>query len=336
MYNTICNMMDRFSKKHSSNIRKAIIGLADSDFEYDSESEDSKPDNHEKYIKCECGGNFQLFNDIVICDTCNRTSDYSIDDINKITDTKISLIYGATAEQRKQVRKDLEIRNKNAIQMGIMPLSDKVINGVVDFFSDLKKWRSETRNKKRCQYLGSCIWFVCIQEGQWRTQKDIQAFCGLSDRNLTTTIGEIIMEMNLGKIKYAINLDSRESYCTSICLKEKIDERCIPMICDDVKYISDIITEHMLISSNSNSKILGSIFCGIRLHGFNINLKKICISNKINPETVINVINSISENMYLFHILNERCLEVNKMLTAKLNKSPNKLMVIKAVALYGR
>ena len=218
----------------------------------------------------------------------------------------------------------------------MIPLSDKVINGVVDLFAQLKKCRSETRNKKRCQYVGSCIWFVSIYEGQWRTQKDIQAFCGLSDRNLTTTIGEIIMEINLGKIKFAVNLDSRDSYCTSICIKEKIEEKYIPLISDDVKYISNTITENMLISSNSNSKILGSIFCAIRIHGFNIDLKKICIINKINPETVINVINAISENMYLFHLLNERCIEVNKNLTSKLNRNPSKMMVIKSVALLGR
>ena len=47
------------------------------------------------------GGNFQLKEDIVVCDNCNRTSDYSMEDIFKIADSNVTVVCGATLEQRK-------------------------------------------------------------------------------------------------------------------------------------------------------------------------------------------------------------------------------------------
>ena len=204
--------------------------------------------------------------------------------------------------------------NKIAEQVGVLPLPEEVIHSTVDLFAQLKNCRPETRNKKRRQLQGSCIYLRCIAHGLMRTRKDIQLLCGLTDRNLTTTIGEIEMEINKGKILFNNTYDIRDSNTNSICLKLNIPESNIPVIMEDVRYLLDILTENMLVSSNFDSKILGAIFVAISINGYNVNLEYICNLSAINADTVSNIINICTDNMELFTKFSDRCEEIEQRL----------------------
>ena len=229
-------------------------------------SDNDSPPLHTDYnaiTKCgKCGARFEIFDTRLICenDECRMISEQSYDDVLKFSDA-IPIIKGITVEQRRQIYKELEARNKNASLINILPLPKEIIDSTVDLFAQLKNCRPETRNKKRCQYLGSCIYLRCIAHGLMRTKKDIQFLCGLVDRNLTTTIGEIQMEMNLGSIKITSTYDIRDSNTNSICVKINIPDSEIEHIILDVRYILDILATYMLISSNFDSKIIRSYIC---------------------------------------------------------------------------
>ena len=286
--------------------------FADSDNELDNEN--IEPVSYESIMTCSrCGGTFQTIDEMMICNNekCRMISDQSTEDItilkNSIPTTKTISI-----EQRNQIYKELKIMNKIADQIGVLPLPDEIIHSTVDLFAQLKNCRPETRNKKRRQLQGSCIYLRCIAHGLMRTRKDIQRLCGLTDRNLTTTIGEIEMEINKGNIILNGVYDIRASNTNSICIKLKIPESIIPNIIEDVKYIHDILSENMLISSNFDSKILAAIFISISYYGYEVNLKYICKISAINSETVYNIINICTDNMELFTRFSDRCEDIEK------------------------
>lgn len=284
--------------------------FADSDDDLDDRC--FNPISFESIMTCgRCGGIFQTIDDMMVCnnENCRLISDKSSEDIIILKDS-LPTTKTISSEQRHQIYKELKIMNKIADQTGVLPLPDEVIHSTVDLFAQLKKCRPETRNKKRRQLQGSCIYLRCIAHGLMRTRKDIQRLCGLTDRNLTTTIGEIEMEINRGNIILNGTYDIRASNTNSICIKLKIAENIIPSIIEDVKYILDIFSDHMLISSNFDSKILSAIFISVSYHGYEINLKYICKISAINSETVINIVNICTDNMVLFTRFSDKCAEI--------------------------
>lgn len=262
-----------------------------------------------------CGGNYQPIDNLLICDNsdCRMISEHNYDDIVMLSNT-MSTIKGISIEQRKQIYKELELMNKIADQVGVLPLPKEIIDSTVELFAQLKNCRPETRNKKRRQLEGSCIYLSCIAHGLMRTKKDVQLLCGLTDRNLTTTISEIEMEINKGNIKMDFNYDIRDSNTNSICLKIGIPPKYISQISDDVRYILDIIANNMLASSNFDSKILGAIFIAIRVNGFKVNLKQICNLSVINPDTVANIVSICTDRMELFERFTQRCEQIEEQL----------------------
>lgn len=284
----------------------------------DSDDEDTlniDPISCESIMTCSCGGTFQNIDDVIICSNehCRKISNSSNEDMTIVKDL-IPTTKSISVEQRHQIYKELKLMNKMAEQIDVLPLPDEIINGSVELFGQLKNVRPETRNKKRRQLQGSCIYLICIAYGLMRTKKDIQKLCGLTDRNLTTTIGEIEIEMNKGNITLPSNWDVRESTVNSICIKLQIPEKSIPSITDDVKYVLNIISDNILVSSNFDSKILGAIFIVISYHGYDIDLKYICKISIINSETVFNVINTCTDNMFLFKRFSDRCEEIESIL----------------------
>ena len=316
------NNHTRASALSESELLQLRQDFGDSDLEDSEEIPLEHNIDYKKIMTCgRCGGNFQLSEDLLICDNidCRMISERNYEDILNIANTHL-VVKGISIEQRKQVYKELEIKNKTSDQVGVLPLPREVIDSTVDLFAQLKNCRPETRNKKRCQYLGSCIYLRCIAHGLMRSKRDIQLLCGLTDRNLTTTIGEIEMEINKGNIIVDSNYDIRDSNTNSICVKLKIPDSMISSICSDVNYILDVLASKMLVSSNFDAKILGAIFSAIRLRGFAIDLKYICNLSAINPETVRNVINIITDNMILFTRFADRFDEIDKRLSSKYNR----------------
>ena len=273
--------------------------------------------NYNSILVCsKCGGNYQPIDNLLICDNsdCRMISEHNYDDIVMISNT-MSTIKGISIEQRKQIYKELELMNKIADQVGVLPLPREIIDSTVELFAQLKNCRPETRNKKRRQLEGSCIYLTCIAHGLMRTKKDVQLLCGLTDRNLTTTISEIEMEINKGNIKMEFNYDIRDSNTNSICLKIGIPPEFIPQIIDDVRYVLDIIADNMLVSSNFDSKILGAVFIAIRVNGFRVNLKQICNLSIINPDTVAGIVNICTDRMELFERFTIRCEQIEEQLS---------------------
>lgn len=302
--------------ENSVTLNKSDILRIEREFYDSSDSEDEPPIvpiNYASVMICsKCGGSYHSVNNLLICDNsdCRMISDHNYEDIVMISNT-IPTTKGAFSDP-KQFYKELEMMNKIAEQEGVLPLPQEIIDTTVDLFSQMKNHRPETRNKKRKQMTGSCIYLACIAHGLMRTRKDIQRLCQLTDRNLTTTISEIEMEINKGNIVLNKDYDIRDSTTNSICIKIGIPNSAIPQIKDDVRYIIEIISDHMLVSSNFESKILGAVFIGVRVNGFEINLKHICAISVINPNTVNKVVNICTDNMELFTRFTERCEKIEQ------------------------
>ena len=309
-------MMNSYSSNtntlSTTDLLKFKNAFLDSD---DEDNVDIDPISYESIMTCSCGGTFQNIDDVIMCSNehCRKISSNSNEDLTMIKEL-IPTTKSISVEQRHQIYRELKLMNKMAEQVDVLPLTDEVINGSVELFGQLKNVRPETRNKKRKQLQGSCIYLICVSYGLMRTKKDIQKLCGLTDRNLTTTIGEIEIEINKGNITLPSNWDIRESTTNSICIKLQIPETVIPSIIDDVKYVLEIISDNILVSSNFDSKILGAIFIVISYYGYDINLKYICKVSIINSETVFNVISTCTDNMFLFKRFSDRCEEIELIL----------------------
>ena len=104
---------------------------SDSDVDVYSEfndTDDEKPIefkksyDHRNIMICpNCGGNFQINETKLECESCHMTSDISIDDIIKISDT-IPVVKGPSIEQRKYTRykkKNNDITQVNCLEFEI-------------------------------------------------------------------------------------------------------------------------------------------------------------------------------------------------------------------------
>ena len=277
---------------------------------YDSD-EDEIPDFSQFKTKfsdvCEhCGGFIQLENDELVCISCQMISKSTVDDYTEHTN-QMATAKVLSNEQCKQLTREIEMMNKDCEQIGVRPLPRIIIATAVNIFSDLKKCIDETRNKKRRQYIASCLYVASRIHNLLRSKKEIQLFCGLSDRNITTTISEIYVAMNRGTISIDGLKDIRTSFARSICAKMGIPEEHIESICLDVVYITDVISSNMLISSNFDGKTLGAVYVAFRVNGFKVSIVDICKTSSVNTDTVKNVNSIVFNNMYLFTRFTERC-----------------------------
>lgn len=280
---------------------------------YESD-EDEVPDFSKFRTKftgtCEyCNGDLELDDDMFICIDCHAISSATLDDYNEHTN-QLATTKVLSNEQSKQLTREIELMNKNCEQINIRPLPRIVITTAVNIFSELKKCIDETRNKKRRQYIASCIYVASCTHNLLRSKKEIQLFCGLSDRNITTTISEIYVAMNKGIINIEGLKDIRVSFTKSICAKLGIDIKYYDDISADVIYIIDVISANMLITSNFDSKVLGAIYVALRVNGFKVTVKEVCDMTSVNTDTVNKIKHIIHDRMYLFTKLNDRCRKI--------------------------
>lgn len=256
-----------------------------------------------------CGGSILMVDDELICTSCNMISHCSVEDYIEHTN-KITTIKTMSVDQCKQLVRDIELMNKDCHLVNVRPLPRLIINTAVNIFSDLKKCIDETRNKKRRQYIASCLYVSSRIHNLLRSRKEIQLFCGLSDRNITTTISEIYVAVNKGTIKIDGLKDIRISFAKSICTIFNINDKFIDNICSDVIYIMDIISNNMLISSNFDGKTLGSVYVSLKINGFDIDAKEIASISSINIDTIMNINKVVFNNNHLFTRFNDRCLKI--------------------------
>lgn len=254
---------------------------------------------------CYCGGTYIVFDSTVKCNQCSdimdmRPEEY-IENLESHVDMKkIEL----TLEQRKSIRKEIELLNKDAKQK----LQDNIIDTAVDIFAELRGLVGETRNKKRQQYLACCIYKACTYHDSACTRRAIQVFCNLDGRNISAQLNVIQIFLNAGKLdplKY--KNDTKKSFVNGTFNKLKIDsEELKEKVYQDVVYISDIVENKLQISSNSDSRIVGAIYIAMRLNKHKINLQKICDLSSINSETIQSIINKVKENKNLFPLFEKR------------------------------
>jgi transcription initiation factor TFIIIB Brf1 subunit/transcription initiation factor TFIIB len=260
--------------------------------------------------KCDyCDGLIQMQSDEMVCTTCHMISKSSVDEYVEHTN-QMTTIKALSTDQCKQLTREIEIMNKDCELVNVRPLPRIIIATAVNIFSDLKKCIDETRNKKRRQYIASCLYVASRIHNLLRSKKEIQLFCGLSDRNITTTISEIYVEMNKGNIEIEGLKDIRTSFTKSICAKIGIPERHIDNVVSDVLYVTDVIAANMLISSNFDGKTLGAVYVALKVNGFTPDIKLLCSTSSVNVETVRNVNRSVFNNLPLFDHLTSRCEKI--------------------------
>jgi transcription initiation factor TFIIIB Brf1 subunit/transcription initiation factor TFIIB len=260
--------------------------------------------------KCDyCDGLIQMQNDEMVCTSCHMISRSSVDEYVEHTN-QMSTVKALSTDQCKQLTREIEIMNKDCELVSVRPLPRIIIATAVNIFSDLKKCIDETRNKKRRQYIASCLYVASRIHNLLRSKKEIQLFCGLSDRNITTTISEIYVEMNKGNIEIDGLKDIRTSFTKSICAKIGIPQQHIDAVCSDVLYVTDVIAANMLISSNFDGKTLGAVYVALKVNGFDPDIKQLCSTSSVNVDTVKNVNRSVFNNLELFSIFTGRCEKI--------------------------
>tara|TARA_B110000908_G_scaffold113440_1_gene133091 strand:- start:15587 stop:16531 length:945 start_codon:yes stop_codon:yes gene_type:complete len=256
-----------------------------------------------------CDGLIQVQNDEMVCTSCHMISKSSVDEYVEHTN-QMTTIKALSTDQCKQLTREIDIMNKDCELVSVRPLPRIIIATAVNIFSDLKKCIDETRNKKRRQYIASCLYVASRIHNLLRSKKEIQLFCGLSDRNITTTISEIYVEMNKGNIEIEGLKDIRTSFTKSICAKIGIPDRLIDRICSDVIYVTDVIAANMLISSNFDGKTLGAVYVALKVNGFSPDIKELCSTSSVNVDTVRNVNRSVFNNLPLFSQFTKRCEKI--------------------------
>lgn len=291
------------------------------DIWYDDEDEDIDYD-FSKFKKkfsviCEhCEGLIRVQDNKMVCESCHLISTQSVDDYDEHAN-RMDTIKVLTNDQCRQVTHEYEMMNKDCELSNVRPLPKIIISTAVNIFSDLKKCIDETRNKKRRQYMAACLYISSRVHNLLRSKKEIQLFCGLSDRNITTTISEIYVAVNKGDIAIEGLKDVRVSFTKSICAKINISDKHIDSVCCDVVYITEIISANMLISSNFDGKTLGAVYVALKINGFDIDVKKLCKTSSVNVDTVQNVAKIIFNEMLLFTRFTERCQKIADEIEAK-------------------
>lgn len=255
--------------------------------------------------ECDCGGIFTVgIDDELVCSDCGRINDMMLSDYMTRMDDKIKED-GLSAEQRRALYKKLQAMNKNCEAAGIRPFDEEHITLTMDLFSKMRAYtpKPRTRNKNRREQLGAYLYEVGKILNNVRSKKEIQLFCGLPDRNITTALSELQIAENLGKLDLNYEKkDIRESFTRCICLKIGInDETIIKKISDDVIYILDIVIDNILLSSNFDSRTLGAVYIALRLNKYSsVELQHLCKISLIHIETVQTFIEVVKSNKHLF------------------------------------
>lgn len=287
------------------------IDLSDFCIDSDNEEADFSTSRIESRSLCECGGTFLICNidgtEVSRCVNCD-----SIEESNGMeTNVKST---GLTIDQTKNVFKELQIFNKNCVGAGIRPFDDRTISIAVDIFSLIRGYRGETRNKNRKQHLGASIYIACQIQNNMRSRKEIQLFCTLADRNITTALTELQTAINTKTIMLSYPLpDPRKAFTRGVCLRVEKDNKTnmtdedVGKLYDDVLYILEVISSNILICSNFDSKTLGAIYITLRLHGYAyIQLQHLCTLAFVHLETVQTITECVKNNEHLFTVFNER------------------------------
>ena len=272
------------------------------DYNYD----DLRLDNPSR---CSCGGRFIIDDADVICDSCNmihmdRSDDYVLSLENHTEFKKETL----TTEQRRALHRELEYWNKCATNNKI---DDAVISTVIDIFADLKGIYGEIRNKNRKQLIGACIYEACKIHRNAMTKRATQKLCQL-DRNITQALTNIQISINNGLLdmsKYVPvgTVSAKEAFIEGIFNKLLMDDIDL---CNKVKadalYTLRILENEIPISSNPDSRSIGTTYVALRLNGITVTLKQLCDLSHIHTETVQSVIDKIKLHKALFTRFNER------------------------------
>ena len=257
---------------------------------------------------CDCGGKFVVDDADVICDLCemihnDRSDDYILS-LENYTVFKKDIL---TVEQRRSLRRELEYWNKCATNNKI---DDGIISTVIDIFADLKGIYGEIRNKNRRQLIGACIYEACKIHRNAMTKRATQKLCQL-DRNIAQALTNIQISINEGLLdmnKYVpMNIDSgrvisaKDSFIEGIFNKLLLDDRSL---CDKVKkdalYALYILENEIPISSNPDSRSIGTTYIALRLNGVSVTLKQLCDLSHIHTETVQSVIDKVKVYKSLF------------------------------------
>ena len=264
-------------------------------------------DNHS--LQCEiCDSLLNRLDNTLICNCCGTVSQVSLDELNRIFEEK-EIKPKLTVDQRKALYKEIESFNRNTEILGISSIPDIIITKVIDRFGNIPitsktSKKKETRNKKRRQYIAAYIHDECRKMGLMRTKREIQKLCGLGDRNITTTISNIKMaELDDNS---NLSIDSRESFTLNICMRYSIPEKYHTDIYKDVEYITDVVMDKVLITSNFDAKMLGSVYIAIKIRGFMINIVSLCKTSALYIETINTFIDTIVDNKAVFTLINDR------------------------------
>lgn len=273
-----------------------------------------------------CENEYIISGDIVMCENCNIISDYNINDFSDMLEKENpTKQYNLSYEQCKALKNDIAYMNKIAFDNNRMSIDKETINFAMDLFSDIRPFISETRNKRRRQYIAACLYKAGRVLNIARTKKEILLFCGLTDRNITTplnTIDILILNKNINSDKYKV--DIKESFIAGIFHKLNVEKKEHSRIQDDIIYILDILEVKLLVSSNFDSKIITAIYIALRLNGYAVSLKYICKQTCLHIETIHSIIDMVKKNHKSFTRFNARFNTNNKDKIAQYNNYKDK------------
>lgn len=295
----------------SDNDQRHLLVFDQADYNYD----DLRLDNPSR---CACGGKFIIDDADVICDSCDmihadRSDDYVLSLENHTEFKKETL----TVEQRRALRRELEYWNKCASNNKI---DETVISTVIDIFADLKGIYGEIRNKNRKQLIGACIYEACKIHRNAMTKRATQKLCQL-DRNIAQALTNIQISVNNGLLdmsKYSPAdstgvISVKDAFIEGIFNKLLMDDMELrDKVKKDALYALHVLENEIPISSNPDSRSIGTTYIALRLNGVSITLKQLCDLSHIHTETVQSVIDKVKAHKSLFTRFEDRFMHHNE------------------------
>lgn len=294
-----------------------LLAFDQTDYNYD----DLRLDNPSR---CACGGRFIIDDADVICDSCDmihtdRSDDYVLSLENHTEFKKETL----TAEQRRALRRELEYWNKCATNNKI---DDAIISTVIDIFADLKGIYGEIRNKNRKQLIGACIYEACKIHRNAMTKRATQKLCQL-DRNIAQALTNIQISINDGLLdmsKYVPadisngNISAKDAFIEGIFNKLLMDDMELRnRVKNDALYTLHVLENEIPISSNPDSRSIGTTYIALRLNGISVTLKQLCDLSHIHTETVQSVIDKVKVHKSLFTRFEDRFADTSSTVSAQ-------------------
>ena len=167
----------------------------------------------------------------------------------------------------------------------------------VEKFGNVRDVTAETRSNKMRSRIAACLYDVCTRSGLTRKKSERKIFCGIN-KHLTTAIDLLQVKENQGLYKRcAKGTDTRFSYANNICIKLGITSISLrSSIAKTVCEIVDKAQSNLIsVSTMYDSKITGATYISLRLHGYDITVKKIGELCKIHHETLQRYIEALRE-----------------------------------------